>query len=326
MEAVIGPTHETARHARYLAQRKKSTPSPTSLLAHDTRNWLTVLRVYCDLLQTSGAVDARSQGWIDELSATVDRGKELVVSLLDSVPGGGQPTAVTALPALRRSGQSSIESGKAKAAQAPLLDLAAAIERRLPSLRRVAGEKIHVSLEMEIETAEAAIAECDFDRILQNLAVNAMEAMPLGGDLRIALSALHVERADATHPSSRILVLRVSDTGTGISPSLLPSIFQPGVSGKKPSAQHSSERGLGLAVVRELTLRAGGSVRVHSHGGRGTCFEIELPSAQRSSRQRQHSAAMSSRGRRTARPGEGRVGESIVSGGPANELPLRKKA
>ena len=54
-----------------------------SHLAHDARNWLTVLQVYCDLLRSSGAVAGHGRTWIDELSNAVERGQGLVTSLLD---------------------------------------------------------------------------------------------------------------------------------------------------------------------------------------------------------------------------------------------------
>ena len=55
-----------------------------SHLAHDARNWLTVLQVYCDLLRSSGAVAGKGRTWIEELSNAVERGQGLVTSLLDS--------------------------------------------------------------------------------------------------------------------------------------------------------------------------------------------------------------------------------------------------
>lgn len=255
--------------------RKQSYP-PANLLAHDTRNWLTVLQMYCDLLQTCGAADVRYRDWIDELAAAVVRGQGLVTSLLDSVQSRETATSqntclndATAARNPRMAGQT----------QAHATNLASAMVSRLPMLQKLAGEKVRVDLAIETETAEVNLSEEDFDRILHNLAVNAIEAMPCGGELRIALSALHVEGSGASGEASKLVLLRVSDTGMGISPSLLSSIFQPGVSGKKRAAKDAKERGLGLAVVRDLTVRAGGSVRVSSQGGNGASFEIELPAA-----------------------------------------------
>ena len=74
----------------------------------------------------------------------------------------------------------------------------------------------------------------------------------------------------------KTLLLRVSDTGNGIAPEHVAHIFDAGVSGKT-TGKNSGQHGFGLAIVRELTQSAGGTVRVRSHPGQGSCFEVELP-------------------------------------------------
>ncbi len=267
-------------------------------LAHDARNWLTVLQVYCDLLRTPGAVANGYQNWIEELSAAVTRGHSLVASLLDSAHGaltGTLPAKFTAPDTIPQD------------ASAPLLNLSQALKRRLPLLQQLAGD----SIEVEIETPElaghargnramVAISESDFERILHNLVGNAIEAMPQGGQLRIAISQGESRRSrHRDEPPNRLsrlakrsggergnralegptptLFLQVSDTGAGIAPDLLPHIFESGVSSKLHES--AAPRGFGLAIVRELTHRAGGSVAVRSNPHGGACFSIELPLA-----------------------------------------------
>ncbi|MHB8302275.1 MAG: sensor histidine kinase [Acidobacteriaceae bacterium] len=255
-----------------------------SMLAHDTRNWLTALQVYCDLLQTSGAVDARYQDWIDELAAAVGRGQSLVLSLLDAV--AQVPPTLAAVPApvspAAKPLDGAAESGQASSA------VARCIERMLPMLRLLAGPEVHMDVDVPKEFEKAALPEGDLDRILHNLVINAVESMPQGGDLRISLSAAHVQlSAEDEHLCPRLL-LCVSDTGTGIAPTLLPHVFESGVSSKKlhrvgphmgPHKGRGDLHGFGLAAVRELTASAGGRVRVQSEVGRGTTVEVELPVA-----------------------------------------------
>lgn len=344
MEMIAPPRSSLAKPAL----PKKSKPSAATFLAHDTRNWLTVLQMYCDLLRTGGAGDARFPDWIEELSAAVDRGQALVISLIESAQSchdqGREPQTETLRPEASRSHGSDRRSGPV----APL-DLAAAVTGRLAMLQRMAGAKVHIYLQMETEMAQAAIAESDFDRILQNLARNAIEAMPQGGELQIALSSLHLERSGTDKPSCGMVLLRVTDTGSGISPSLLPHIFQPGVSGKKLTPDDREEHGLGLTAVRDIALRAGGSVRVCSHGGQGTCFEVELPAAHLSERQSRlftdhlslprtttRTRGWQDRGAGRREPGAGKLnGSSRSAGGgtasrtgirPATKVPLRRKA
>ncbi len=248
-------------------------------LAHDTRNWLTVLQVYCDLLRTSGAVAHGYEKWINELSSAVERGHGLVASLLASVhiPGpvsGPCANSYANLGAAHGTKPSALEpapaSYPAPAIASPPWNVTDAIARRVPMLERLAGSNIHLDLNAPAEVATTALSESAFERILHNLVANAIEAMPKGGSLKIALHRHEAARA------SKTMLLCVSDTGAGIAPGRLPHIFKPGVSGKKTSGTRQ-KHGFGLAIVRELTESAGGSVRVRSHPGKGSRFEVELP-------------------------------------------------
>jgi signal transduction histidine kinase len=260
-------------------------------LAHDTRNWLTILQVYCDLLRTSGAVASGYEAWIDELSGAVERGHGLVNSLLHSVEAAEDAMPGPAGRRSRENRQAPDDlsvTGLAKAygIEDNSVDLASILCRRLPLLQRMAGSKIHVEINASVHPARVRLMESTFDRILYNLVGNAMEAMPDGGKLTIELCIGHRGQRIPTDPHSprgsggkhrRTLLLRVADTGTGIDPDRLPYIFDTGVSEKKERATHPERHGFGLAIVRDLTECAGGDVRVYSHRGRGSRFEVELP-------------------------------------------------
>ncbi len=97
-----------------------------------------------------------------------------------------------------------------------------------------------------------------------NLFVNACEAMPDGGDLRVRIGRGGDAQAQ----------IEVSDTGVGIPPDVLKTIFKPFFTTKG-----SSGTGLGLSVVRGIILRCGGSVTVDSHVGSGSTFRVVLPLA-----------------------------------------------
>ncbi len=278
--------------------QKQSSPDP-NYLAHDARNWLTVLQVYCDLLRTSGAVNRGYEPWIEELSSAVERGHTLVASLLDSVeraddkradkenssgndqedPGDGEAKPCLALPAA----VCEFPSGESSSSKVLPLDIADAIARRQPMFEHLAGSRIHVEIDAPADAGNIAMPESEFERILQNLVSNAIEAMPNGGRLRLAVLGNSRTPAGVTkHPASKTLLLRVSDTGGGISAERLPAIFEPGVSskgasGKKERAGDWRQHGFGLAIVQDLTERAGGWVRVQSQPGRGSCFELEFP-------------------------------------------------
>jgi signal transduction histidine kinase len=255
------------RAAHAAVATEESRAAAASHLAHDARNWLTVLQVYCDLLRSSDAMAGKGRMWIEELSHAVERGRGLVISLLDSAESSAaQPST----PPLATSGKP--------------LDLGEALQRRLPLFQKMAGSRIQVETRIATKAGTTALQETELDRILLNLVRNAIDAMPQGGRLTIELEP-------GIASPRRPLVLRVSDTGNGIPADILTHIFHSGFSTKPTSCDPHPERGFGLAIVRNLTLGAGGSVRVRSRIGHGTCFTIELPLLSRARAEHPHAPA-----------------------------------
>ena len=97
---------------------------------------------------------------------------------------------------------------------------------------------------------------------LLNLVTNSVDAMPGGGVLHMAASA-----------NAALVTITLSDTGGGITPELLPRIFDPWVT-TKPEGRGT---GLGLSITREVMTRLGGDVEVTSELGHGATFIITLP-------------------------------------------------
>ncbi|MGX6603535.1 PAS domain S-box protein [Micromonosporaceae bacterium Da 78-11] len=115
------------------------------------------------------------------------------------------------------------------------------------------------------------------DQVLVNLAVNARDAMPGGGQLSIETSALTVDAEyTATRPHLRTghyVRLRISDTGSGMPPEVIERAFEPFYT-TKPAGKGT---GLGLATVYGIITAAGGDVSIYSEAGLGTTFTILLP-------------------------------------------------
>jgi signal transduction histidine kinase len=114
-----------------------------------------------------------------------------------------------------------------------------------------------------------------FDQLLLNLVINARDAMPEGGTLRISVTAEAAHGAADPEWAARnplYAVLRVSDTGVGIDPAITARLFEPFFSTKGARGT-----GLGLAVVAEIVDRFGGAIHVESRLGAGTTFEVTLP-------------------------------------------------
>ncbi|HET9182910.1 MAG TPA: ATP-binding protein [Candidatus Angelobacter sp.] len=114
---------------------------------------------------------------------------------------------------------------------------------------------------------DAVIAADQIRQVLSNLVINAKDAMPNGGRLRIR--SRHIPGEDELHGWVRILI---ADTGTGIPREIVRSIFEPFVTTKGEKGT-----GLGLWIVKGIIQNHGGKLTVHSSQGKGTAFKIDLP-------------------------------------------------
>jgi two-component system sensor histidine kinase HydH len=123
------------------------------------------------------------------------------------------------------------------------------------------GQRSRVGVSVRVCAARAAIRPVELQQVLVNLGLNAIEAMPAGGQLSF------VAGEDAGQVS-----IEVEDDGPGIPAELRGRLFELGASSKV-------HRGVGLSVVKNIVERRGGSVTVASDAGRGTRFTVRLPRA-----------------------------------------------
>jgi two-component system sensor histidine kinase HydH len=134
---------------------------------------------------------------------------------------------------------------------------------RIPEIESIVagrGARLHFEVPQTEVTASG-----DPERLrgaLVQLVANACDAMPLGGDVTVALSA-----------SAQRVQLRVSDTGAGMPPATLEQIFEPLFTTKR------NRTGLGLCVVQQAVTASGGTIDVESTPDAGTTFRITLPRA-----------------------------------------------
>lgn len=164
----------------------------------------------------------------------------------------------------------------------------AVLERRPMDLKPFLGEVVHLLRRTLPETIEVTLVyepgdytvNADPTRMQQaimNLAINARDAMPEGGQLRVGLEHLHVEK-EALAPLPEMqpgdwVVVTVADTGTGIPPEVLPHLFEPFFTTKKVG----QGSGLGLAQVYGIVRQHEGYIDVSTRVGEGTTFTIYLP-------------------------------------------------
>lgn len=160
------------------------------------------------------------------------------------------------------------------------LDLNEIVSNTVRMLQRILGEDIALRTDYAPELPPIHADPGMLEQTLMNLAVNARDAMPTGGRLRITTFAYESEKKTAkqnpdAHPG-KYVCLNVSDTGSGIPPENLPRIFDPFFTTK----EIGKGTGLGLATVYGIVEEHGGWIEVESEVGNGTTFRTFFPIAE----------------------------------------------
>jgi PAS domain S-box-containing protein len=223
-------------------------------IAHDFNNLLTGIGGVVELLRLRMAEDDPNLRDVLELRHAVERGSGLTRQLLAF--SRQQPIAPT------------------------VLNLNVLLDETSRMLRRLIGADIELRLVPAAEDLCVRADRTQLEQVLLNLAVNARDAMPSGGKLRLELSRARIEaRAPRPHPDAYpgdFARLQVSDTGTGMDAGTLSRVFEPFFTTKAIGAG----TGLGLSMVHGIVSKAGGFVQVASEPGAGATFEIWLPLAE----------------------------------------------
>lgn len=157
------------------------------------------------------------------------------------------------------------------------LDLNSVVEGMVKMLSRVIGEDVKLELHLESEINRVLADQSQIEQVLLNLAVNARDAMPKGGNLIIETAIVEIDKEfvdqHAEAKSGRHVLLAISDTGTGIPDEFRQSIFEPFFTTKEVG----KGTGLGLATVYGIVKQHGGQIYVYSELEKGTTFKIFLP-------------------------------------------------
>ena len=161
--------------------------------------------------------------------------------------------------------------------QPETLDLNVAVTDGQSLLQRLIGSNIEIGLHLARERLWTRADPAQLLQVLMNLAINARDAMPEGGELTIRTARQTVTRAgeDGLEPGAYV-ELTVSDTGSGIAAGDLGRVFEPFFTTKEVG----QGTGLGLATVHGIVTQSRGHIRVDSAPGRGARFTVLLPAAE----------------------------------------------
>jgi signal transduction histidine kinase len=161
--------------------------------------------------------------------------------------------------------------------QPRIVDVNEVVQNLLKMLRRLLGEHIAIKFDSQgqLPTVEADVGM--IEQVLLNLAVNARDAMPKGGNLTIATSVLELDdeavKLNSERRAGKFVCFSVTDTGTGMDEGMLKRIFEPFFTTKEVG----KGTGLGLSMVYGFARQSGGHIALRSQPGRGTQAILHLP-------------------------------------------------
>jgi signal transduction histidine kinase/ActR/RegA family two-component response regulator len=256
MTASLRRSHEAVAErdeALRQAQKMEAVGRLAGGVAHDFNNILTAIKGYGELLIEALEPTDRRRGDAEEILKAADRAANLTRQLL------------------------AFSRRQIVAPRVVALDRIVADTEKM--LRRLIGEDIDLKTTVDGTIGPVRADAGQLEQVLLNLTVNARDAMPGGGTIRIALGNIVVDEqtGDQRLPlrPGPYVRLSVADTGSGMSPETVAHIFEPFFTTKK----EGQGTGLGLAMVYGIVEQAGGAIDIDTAVGRGTTFHVYLPQA-----------------------------------------------
>ena len=205
------------------------------------------------------AIDGYGEVALSEL----EEGSKAAKSITQMKHGVARATALV---------QQLLAFSRQKTLKAVTIDIGQEVEQVTALVMPLMRGGVRISTELLPEPVQVWADPNALQQILMNLAINAVDAMPDGGDLRIGVGI--PERSPIPEfAATGFVEIVVSDTGMGIEPGILEKIFEPFFTTKEPG----KGTGLGLSIVHSLVEQCGGTIEVSSVVGEGTSFRILLP-------------------------------------------------
>lgn len=220
-------------------------------VAHDFNNLLTVIK-----------------GYLEDALATLPPESELRRDLLEVDRAADSAVSLT---------RQLLAFSRRQVIAPVVLDLNQVVRRVEGMLRRSLGENIVLEVDTDPAPTLVRFDAGQAEQVVVNLALNARDAMPSGGRLRVRTANVRLEgeelRGHPGIPPGDYVSLVVSDTGAGMTPEARASAFEPFFTTKEPGRG----TGLGLAMIHGAVTQGGGAIELDSVPGRGSTFRIYLP-------------------------------------------------
>jgi GAF domain-containing protein/ActR/RegA family two-component response regulator len=219
-------------------------------IAHDFNNLLTIIAGQSHILLRQVGSGSVHDG-LERISATADRAADLTRQLL----------------AFSRN----------RVVEPTTLQLNSVVSDVAPMLQRLIGEDVQLRTVVDGALPNVRADASQLQQVIMNLATNARDAMPQGGQLTIETASVVLDaayvRQHAEVTGGHYVMLAVSDTGVGMDAETRRRLFEPFYTTKEAG----KGTGLGLAIVYGIVKQSGGHIWVYSESGRGTTFKIYLP-------------------------------------------------
>lgn len=220
-------------------------------IAHDFNNLLTAISGHCDLLLLRHDQGDTDYGDLVQINQNANRAAALV----------GQLLAFSRKQTLRPE----------------TLDMRDTLSDLTHLLNRLVGETVSLTLSHDPVLGAIKADKRQLEQVIMNLVVNARDAMPEGGEIRIETEAITLdaplERNRARVPPGEYVGVRVKDDGVGIPPDKLQKVFEPFFTTKRTG----EGTGLGLSTAYGIVKQTGGYIFVDSTPAVGTCFTLLFP-------------------------------------------------
>ncbi len=237
------------------AQKMEAVGRLSGGVAHDFNNLLGVIIGYGEIVQEGTPVESPLRNCIDEMLKAGHRAAGLTRQLL--------------------------AFSRQQVMDPRVLDINSVVKDMEKMLKRLIGEDIQLKTSLDPDLVRIKADQSQIEQVFLNLAVNARDAMPSGGELRLQTSNFHMDQEFVSRYPYPVLVgdyvlLTVSDTGVGMDAATKARVFEPFFTTK----EKGKGTGLGLSMVYGVVKQSGGYIEVVSEPGAGACFNIYLPKAE----------------------------------------------